>query len=317
MKRFLSLLAAMLLLLSLPFCAFADLTLIEDIDEPEVQELIPMETPPFVTAPAPVSSLPDWYPADVNAFSFFSDPSADRVVDRADIFSDNQESLMRRRIAEISAQYGKDVVIYTDNSAYGMPQNMLAADYYDFNGYGIGTARDGLCLFICMDPLDRGWQTVATGGVMDVYTEPNANIMDNALYNYLASARYGEGVLDWLDSVEVLYRDGTLIKPPSFGQRVQAALGPSVLVGLAAGLISYLIARSKMKVVAQAVTARGNLLEDSVKIRSSDHLDHVATTRVYSPVERNEGGRGGGGSSFGGGFSGHSGASHSSSGGRF
>ena len=90
------------------------------------------------------------------------------------------------------------------------------------------------------------------------------------------------------------------------------------VVGAVAGFISLLSAKAGMKSVAKADTAEGNLVKNSVKIRSDDRLINVTVSRTYSPIEDDDDDRsGGGGSSFGGGFSGSSGTSHTSSGGRF
>lgn len=231
LKRIISLLAALLLICSLPAFAFAasdrDLTLITDDEQaPAEAEISEAEVPEVNSGvsetviygqdgytQAPASALPDWYPADVSGFQFFNDPNADRVVDRADIFSDMEEVAMRELIANVTAAAAKDVVIYTDTTSYGMAQNVLAADYYDFNGYGIGDGRDGIILFICMDPHDRGWQAVTTGSVQQIYTESAANQLDDRIYNFLVSGRYGEGVLDWINNIGTLYTKGIPFAP--------------------------------------------------------------------------------------------------------
>ncbi|MBQ4233834.1 MAG: hypothetical protein II700_02905, partial [Firmicutes bacterium] len=62
-------------------------------------------------------------------------------------------------------------------------QNVYCADFYDFNGYGFGDEREGLCLLFCMDPDDRGFMTVATGSqTRALFTQQNSNLMDDILY---------------------------------------------------------------------------------------------------------------------------------------
>ena len=462
LKRILSLLTALLLLCSIPMYALAadgDLMLIDGDDTADSAGDMSGESGYEQT----VSALPDWYPEDVGAFELFNDPDADRVVDNADIFSDVEETAMRERISEISAAAGKDIVILTDVTSYGMEQRMLAADFYDFNGYGIGESHDGIILFICMDPAERGWQAVATGAVIDIYTESAANQLDDRLFGYLSAGSYGEGVIDWIGNIGTLYTKGVPFAPSwyttdyvapvdyghtrvsdeaglltqdqrdeldaslheirdtygvdavihtaasSYGMDAESyamafytmngyGLGSSAdgvllvifsdgginmyvsgaatevidssneeklieavdakltgesfpamqrwvrylgktlktgtaptcpeawagrgvigaFVGAVAGLISLLSAKAGMKSVAKADTAEGNLVKNSVKIRSDDRLINVTVSRTYSPIEDDDDDRsGGGGSSFGGGFSGSSGTSHTSSGGRF
>lgn len=158
--------------------------------------------------PGAISDKPDWYPADSAGFSFYSDPDALRVVDRADIFSEEEEAIIRQAIREQSARGNADIVVVTDASSYGMSHMQYADDFYDYNGYGFGESRDGILLFICMESGNRGWWTsvtgrldpaVSTGPVL--YTESVANTFDDALYDYLVAGRYAEGVQNWVGNV--------------------------------------------------------------------------------------------------------------------
>ncbi|MBQ3579317.1 MAG: TPM domain-containing protein, partial [Firmicutes bacterium] len=160
------------------------------------------------------SEKPSWYPEDPKNFVFFHDESAPRVVDVADIFTSEEEARIESRAWEIINETGKDVVVFTDVSSYGLEQNVYCADFYDFNGYGFGPEREGLCLLFCMDPDDRGFMTVATGSqTRAVFTESSANSMDDLLYEYAVRAEYGEGVIAWLDTVESLYTKGIPFSP--------------------------------------------------------------------------------------------------------
>ena len=103
------------------------------------------------------SSRPYWYPVSTKDFSFYNDTDIPRVVDEADIFTDEEEALMCRLIAQYTEETQHDIVIFTDTTDYGLGHAVYAADFYDFNGYGIGEENEGMCLLICMDPSDRGW----------------------------------------------------------------------------------------------------------------------------------------------------------------
>lgn len=152
--------------------------------------------------------MPSWYPEDIDSFEFYHDSDVSRVIDKADIFSPEDEEKMAERIAEITADTGMDVVIFTDNSTYGFDRHTYTYDFYDFCGYGTGDTYDGICLFICMDPDNRGFVASATGVVEDMYTETNANEMDDELYYYMKEKLYGDGVLNWIENVNNLYTTG-------------------------------------------------------------------------------------------------------------
>ncbi len=173
-----------------------------------------------VISPAPASDKPSWYPDSTVGFQFFHDADAPRVVDTADLFTDEEEAAIAQAISEQSARGNADIVVVTDDSAYGMSHMEYADDFYDFNGYGFGPDRDGIVLFICMEPGNRGWWTSVTGR-MDpnvsndrvLYTESVSKQLDNRLYEYLVAGRFAEGVLDWVGNVGTWLVYGTPFVP--------------------------------------------------------------------------------------------------------
>ncbi len=181
--------------------------------------------PPAEQIPAPTADpngrgategKPDWYPNDPAGFVKYHDPAAPRVVDAADIFTDEEEADMEARLGEIRAELGKDIVVFTDVSSYGLGHAVYSADFYDFNGYGIGDEFEGACLFICMEPGDRGFWTCCTGPeTRELFTEIYANQLDDRLYDYMAAGDYGDGAADWIENFRNLYRTGMPF-PPSW-----------------------------------------------------------------------------------------------------
>lgn len=158
--------------------------------------------------------LPAWYPVDVESFEFYSDPTAPRVVDNADILTDEEEARLSDRISAVSEEIGKDVVIFTDDSSYGFSHAVYAADFYDFNGYGVGDDREGICLMICMETGNRGWWACCTGpDMMEKYTEEYANDIDDVLYEYMAAGDYADGIGDWIENIRSLCLKGFPFAP--------------------------------------------------------------------------------------------------------
>ena len=154
-------------------------------------------------------SLPDWYPVTTGNFPFYHDEDAARIVDRADLFTPEEEKALEQRLADIRGEIRRDIVIYTDVTDYGLGKDILAADFYDFNGYGFGDEREGVCLFIDMDPDDRGGWTCCTGSdTRGLYTEQIANLIDDDLYYYLGEGEYYDGVSAWIGDFYRLYLKG-------------------------------------------------------------------------------------------------------------
>ncbi len=158
----------------------------------------------------------DTEPADVGRGEFVPhhDENAPRVVDRADIFTDEEESSMAARLSKLKDEICCDLVILTDKSTHGRERRDYAADFFDYGGYGWGYDYEGACLFICMDPDDRGWWVANSGAkAVPMYTEEIANLMDDALYEYMKAGEYAKGVNDWITNYATFYTKGYPFAP--------------------------------------------------------------------------------------------------------
>ena len=194
----------MLLLSALPVMALSD-TETDDIAEyPDMETELP--------------ELPSWYPEDISSWTWTPAPAgASRVIDEADLFTDNEEALLKANIAEKTAKYGADIVVVTVPSTGSFSHMEYADDYYDYNGFGVGEEHDGFLLLICMDPSHRGgWCTVTGSRPRQLYTEENANALDDVLYEYLGSRMYYDGVYDWVDNIGTLLDKGVPFAPDWF-----------------------------------------------------------------------------------------------------
>lgn len=236
-----------------------------------------LENPEWETGAARVgagTSLPSWYPVSTEQFSFYHDAVAPRVVDNADILTDDEERRIEEQIGEIRRSLMRDVVVYTDVTDYGLGQQRLAEDFYDYNGYGYGDEAEGMCLFIDMDPSNRGWYANCTGSkTMALYTEEIANLLDDALYEYMVAGDYGAGVSNWVENIRTLYVKGAPFAPdwyPEDGEvieRFHDAAAPRVV--------------DDAELLTEAEVAA--LSEQAAKIAEKLGMD-VAIHTMYSPV---------------------------------
>ncbi len=159
--------------------------------------------------------LPDWYVDDPEHFVFFhNDASTPRVVDDADIFSDQEERSLEEVLKKYREELDRDLVIFTDVSEHYKGRAVYAADFYEMNGYGCGPDYEGACLFICMDPNNRGWWACCSGpSTMGLYTEEVANYIDENLFPFMKEGNYFEGVQGWIEDFHTLYTEGTPLPP--------------------------------------------------------------------------------------------------------
>ena len=169
----------------------------------------------------PASSLDAHLPVYVDDLDVdFSDNSSlPRVLDYADLFTDEQEEQIAGAIAGITDEHQKDVVVLTVNGTDGQSHDIYNADFYDYCFYGGDKEHSGMSLLISMDPEDRGFYTTCTGVVQGMYTERIANSLDDLLFDYMKAGvngdpeAFGRGVMDWLGHVETFFAKGDPFAP--------------------------------------------------------------------------------------------------------
>ncbi|NLO36013.1 MAG: hypothetical protein GX112_06650 [Clostridiaceae bacterium] len=75
----------------------------------------------------------------------------ERVVDLADVFSDEQVSQLAGEADQLGQAYGMDIVIVTTADAQGKSARDFADDFFDEQGYGVGADYSGILFLIDYD----------------------------------------------------------------------------------------------------------------------------------------------------------------------
>jgi len=111
------------------------------------------------------------------SFLFLSFPlfAQKRVIDNAGLLTGGQISELESLMAGIASTYSFDLVIVTETSIGGKNPMDYADDYFDYNGYGLGTDRDG-CLFLQVTGTRDYWFSTSGRGI---------KILNSAAYNKL------------------------------------------------------------------------------------------------------------------------------------
>lgn len=254
-------------------------------------------------------TLPSWYPEDVNSFRDFHNENAPRIVDNADLFTDSEEQYLSGMIRASITATKADLVIYTDTTNYGLGNQLCAADFYQFNGYGLGDDYNGSVLFINMDPMDREYYTAVRGESRKYITEDTINKLHDRAYDDMKDGDYAAAMEKYIDGITGLFTTGKVPESPG---AFMGRLVTCIIIGLIVGLIVMGVLTSQMKKVKIATKAREYLVRDSVNMRAAyDYFLYATVTRT----KIDKGGKGG--SSFSGGFSSSGGGSFSGGGRRF
>jgi len=227
-----------------------------------------------------------------------------RVVDEADLLTAEEEIELLFQLDEISEYQQFDVVVVTLNSLDGEDIQYYAADYYDYNGYGMGENKDGVMFIMSME--EREWFILTTGYGINVLNDSELDDLGEEMVPYLSAGDYAEAFHLFAESCEeeVIYTNENGV------EKAKPSLLIAIVAGLVLGLIPTFIMRGKLKSVRMQSGAGG--YEDrgsrALTVKQDIFLYHTVN-RVPKPKEDSSGG-----STT---FTGSSGRSHGGRGGSF
>ena len=229
-----------------------------------------------------------------------------RVVDQADVLTQEEEQKLAEYIANIRETYKFDVLILTMDSIGDRQGDYYAADYFDNNGYGEGPNHDGVCFFYVRQG-DRTENTVffvKTGSGERIFTPDVDDEIAEQIRPYMRQKNYGGAFATYVLQVE-----SYLVAHQAFN-RANRMLPIFLIIGLLIGVMVALAFKSQMKTVRRKSGAMSYVRDGSFHLSRQQDI-YLYTTTVRRRIETSSGGGGGGGSH--GSFSGSSGTHHTSS----
>lgn len=250
------------------------------------------------------------------------------VVDNAELLTASEEAALEERIEEIRNFYNYDVAILTVTSLDGKDVLTYADEYYDDNGYGVGSDKDGMIFVIGMN--EREFATSTCGSGIYFFSDYTLDNIHDNIVSYLSSGEYYKAFDEYLNQVsfvlysahdekadvsddyapapvingnydEIIYiYDDGIEKDAGFYVTFEVI---AILISLLIGFIVVSIMKSPMKNVGLQKDADAYTGTDDLKLtRRIDNFlySNVSKTRIET---NNNSSRPGSGSSFGGGHS--------------
>lgn len=252
----------------------------------------------------------------------FYGENAEKVVDSANLLTEEQEERLQTACVDFVEQYGLDIVVVTIDDNQGKSSTAYADDYYDYNGYGLGDDCSGLLLLIDMDA--RNLWISTTGEGIRVYTDTRIDRMLDDIYGYVAEEDYFSGAMAFILSAGKYAAQGVTSDQynydtetgesdpyyqPDFWKTLLKRMGQAALGSLVLTLIVVIAVRGSKgkKETVNATTYLDSHNYHLYRKQDSFLRTSVSKTRIN---DSNSGGGGGGGRS-----STHSGSSGTSHGG--
>lgn len=234
------------------------------------------------------------------------------LVDDADLLSDSEYSSLLSALEDISERRECEVAVVTVQSLNGSSAERYADDIYDYYGFGYGSGDDGMLLLLAMN--EREWHITTYGYGATALTDYGIEKIGDEIVPYLSNGNYYKAFSRFAslcDEYIASARAGSPVDIP------QEEAKPSLLISLAIGLVTALIATSVMRGQLKTVRAKGGAADYTVpgSLNVTNRRDMFLFRNVTKTARpRDNGGSSGGGSSM---HTSSSGRSHGGGGGRF
>lgn len=134
-------------------------------------------------------------------FKPFHNDHTDRLLDFSGLLTDDQATEMRKRLQEIRDMFAIDIIVLTAPNADGKDSEVFNDDFYDYGGFGVGPDRDGIILFVNMDPNVRYYTISTCGSCIDNIPKDYIEQIYDWMLDDFAAGAYGDGIEVFVDSV--------------------------------------------------------------------------------------------------------------------
>lgn len=231
-----------------------------------------------------------------------------RLVDEAGLLSGTECAAIEKRLGEISAQYGLDVVIVTTDSTGSSTPMEYADDYFDYNDY----APDGVLLLVSIEEGD--WWISTTGYGITAFTDAGIEYIGKKVVPYLSDGEYAKAFTTFTDLCDQFLSQAKTGDPfdthnlPKEPFKLVRNVIIALVIGLAAAFFVTGSMKKKLKSVVQKAQANDYVTPGSLQITQSRDF------HLYTHLDRREKAQSSGGSST---HTSSSGTTHGGGGGKF
>jgi uncharacterized protein len=223
----------------------------------------------------------------------------DRLVDKADLLTDDQEKDLLDTLDSISRKWNCSICVLTVDSIQGDVQ-AFADDYYDYNGMGAEFDDSGFIMVISME--DRDWVFSSDGYAKRAITDYGRDYIVSEMMDNLRSGNYYEAFNDYAEAADYLLKfydeNGTAYdvgyKPPKTTADRIRYLFYSLGIGLLIALFPILSWKADLKTVKMNNSAANYRAHNGLNLRvHTDRFINKTVTRTAIP-KSDDSSRGGG-----------------------
>ena len=223
------------------------------------------------------------------------------MIDDAGAVSGSELEFLEEYLTNMSEELEFDIVgVITD---YGYDEDSLTAeadDFYDYNGYGYGSEKDGVIFVV--DLRSRMMVLVTTGFGIEAITDYYENDIYDYVTDSLSNGEYARAFKQYADRVEYYVLKARNGGDGNGGSHLPDAAtaagmgGISLAAGAGAGFFSSQRQKSKLKTVRKKTQANSYARRDSLVLsRKHDRFLYSTVAVMPRPKQNNNAHRPGGG----------------------
>ncbi len=244
----------------------------------------------------------------------------ERLVDEADLLTDEEEAEILEMLNNISNSRGCNVAILTVDDHYGNVQD-YSDDYFVYNGFLTDFNENGVLFMLSM--AEREYAFTTSGNAIYAFTDYGQQRLFEDMASYLHNDDYYNAFITYANTADKyleLYANGTPFDIPDYREQPRTLsyrlrqLFLCILGGLAAALIPIFRMKSQLKTVKMSTNAVHYQASDGIRIKTREDRfinRHISKTPIPKDTGGRSGSGGGGGSTTHSHSSGHTlGGSH-------
>ncbi len=221
-----------------------------------------------------------------------------KVVDMADLLTDEEEDKLQEQLAEISEKYQCDVVAATTDSCGGQSPQDFTDDFYYENGYGYGNDIDGIILMVSME--ERKFHLATRGKAIQIFTDYGLEQIDDRITGYLSDAEYYDAFKKYGELAETFIKEYEKTGEGFDVNKLfkeKMSIGLRLLISVAAGLVAavavFFALRAQLKSVGVEKRAQEYVRDGSFHVTRSRDVFLYRTVHKERKPDPPKGGGGG------------------------
>ena len=208
-----------------------------------------------------------------------------RVVDMADLLTDDEETILNEKLDEISVRQSMDVVVATTDDLEGYSVTEYADLLYEQLSFGYGENRDGLMLLISIE--DNDWHISTCGYGITAFTDAGIQYIGKEIKSDLSDGDFASAFDTYATLSDEFITQARTGEPYDNGNLPKKPLSVvwipiSIVIGFVLSMIIVGRMKGKLKTVRPQAAANSYLKKGSLKVTESRDMF------LYHTVKRTE-----------------------------